>query len=53
MLMYFGAMKAKSFDEAMELVEILVPSVARPKAKAQKKAPARFSHNMMICVGSQ
>jgi len=53
MLIYLGAINAKSFEEAIELVEMLVPRVARPKAKAQKKAPALFSHSMMICVGSQ
>lgn len=52
-LRYFGAMNAKSLDEAIELVEIFVPSVARPKAKAQKNAAARLAHRLMIIVGSQ
>jgi hypothetical protein len=53
MLRYFGARKAKSLDEAIELVEILVPRVARPKANAQKKAAALFVQRAMIMVGSQ
>lgn len=48
-----GNRKARSLLVAMELVEILVPSVARPKAKAQKKADARLVHSAMMDVGSQ
>ena len=44
MLSHLGARKAKSLDEAIELVEILVPRVARPNAKAMKKAAARLVH---------
>lgn len=52
-LIYFGKRNAKSFDEAIELVEMLVPSVARPKANAQKNLAALFSHKETIWVGSQ
>lgn len=48
-----GNKKARSLLAAMEFVEMLVPSVARPKAKAQKKAAARFAHRLMMEVGSQ
>lgn len=53
MLSHLGAMNAKSLDEAIELVEMLVPRVARPNAKAQKNAPARLVQRAMIAVGSQ
>ena len=51
--MYLGNMNARSLDAAIELVEMLVPSVARPKAAAQKKAAARLVHLAMMVVGSQ
>lgn len=38
---------------AIEFVEIFVPSVARPNAKAQKNAAARFVQRPMMEVGSQ
>lgn len=48
-----GKRNARSLLVAIELVEILVPSVASPNAKAQKNAAARFVHSPMIAVGSQ
>lgn len=48
-----GKRKARSLLVAIELVEMLVPSVASPKAKAQKKAAARLVHSAMMAVGSQ
>lgn len=48
-----GNINARSLLVAMEFVEMFVPSVARPKAKAQKKAAARLVHRVMIAVGSQ
>lgn len=48
-----GNKKARSLLAAMEFVEIFVPSVARPKAKAQKNAALRLVHRLMMDVGSQ
>lgn len=48
-----GNRNAKSLLAAMEFVEMFVPNVARPKAKAQKKAAARLVHRPMMEVGSQ
>lgn len=48
-----GNKKARSLLAAVEFVEMLVPSVARPKAKAQKKDAARLVHRLMMAVGSQ
>ena len=53
MFNHFGAKNAKSFEEAIELVEMLVPRVASPKANAQKNLAARFSHRSTMAVGSQ
>ena len=53
MLSHRGAMNAKSLLLAMELVLMLVPSVARPKAKATKNAPARLVQRAIKAVGSQ
>jgi len=41
---HLGAKNAKSLEEAIELVEMLVPKVARENAAAQKNAPARDCH---------
>lgn len=48
-----GNKNARSLLVAMELVEMFVPSVARPKAKAQKKAAARLVQRAIMAVGSQ
>jgi hypothetical protein len=48
-----GTRNARSLLVAMELVEIFVPNVARPNARAQKNAAARFVHRLVIEVGSQ
>lgn len=50
---HLGIRNAKSLDVAIELVEMLVPRVAKPKAKATKKAPAREVQRATILVGSQ
>lgn len=48
-----GRRNAKSLLVAIEFVEMFVPNVARPNAKAQKNAAARFVHRSIIEVGSQ
>lgn len=48
-----GIRNARSLLVAMEFVEIFVPNVARPNAKAQKNAAARFVHRPIREVGSQ
>ena len=53
MLNHFGARNAKSFELAIELGEILVPSVGGPNAKAQKNAPAREGRKATMDVGSR
>ena len=53
MLNHLGARNAKSFELAIEVVEMLVPSVASPNAKAQKNAPAREGKSATMDVGSQ
>ena len=52
-LNHFGARNAKSFELAIELVEMLVPRVASPNAKAQKNAPAREGRSATMDVESQ